>query len=98
MKVGIAGYGIMPFRIEDKKIEDILLDSTIELFKENPNIRQNDLDAVLVSTNNNSKYLAPILSEMAGISPKISHSVESLCNSGNQFYSFSLFLYCIRTG
>jgi acetyl-CoA C-acetyltransferase len=37
---------------------------------------------VLVSTNNNSKYLSPILSEMAGIQPKIAHSIESLCNSG----------------
>ena len=31
---------------------------------------------------NNSKYLSPILSEMAGIQPKIAHSIESLCNSG----------------
>ena len=35
-----------------------------------------------VSTNNNSKYLSPILSEMAGIQPNISHTIESLCNSG----------------
>ena len=81
-KVGIAGYGITPFTKEDKKIENVLFDSTIELFTKNPNIHQNDIDAVLVSTNNNSKYLSPILSEMAGIQPKISHSIESLCNSG----------------
>ena len=59
-----------------------MLESTRELFKNNSNINQNDIDAVLVSTNNNSKYLSPILSEMAGIQPKISHSIESLCNSG----------------
>ena len=43
---------------------------------------EDEIDAVLVSTNNNSKYLSPILSELAGIQPKISHSIESLCNSG----------------
>ncbi len=81
-KVGILGYGITPFTKDDKKIESILLDSTKELFKNNPSIGQNDVDAVLISTNNNSKYLSPILSEMAGIQPKIAHTIESLCNSG----------------
>ena len=81
-KVGIVGYGITPFTKEDKKIEDVLLGSVKELFKNNPKINQDEMDAVLVSTNNNSKYLAPILSELAGIKPKTAHSIESLCNSG----------------
>lgn len=81
-KVGIIGYGITPFTKEDQKIESVLLNSTKKLFKDNPEINQKDIDAVLVSTNNNSKYLSPILSEMAGIQPKISHTIESLCNSG----------------
>jgi len=82
VKVGIAAYGITPFTKDDQKIESILLKSTKKLFETNPKINRNDIDAVLVSTNNNSKYLAPILSEMAGIQPKIAHSIESLCNSG----------------
>jgi len=81
-KVGIIGYGITPFTKEDKKIESILLDSTKEIFKNNSEIDQKDIDAVLVSTNNNSKYLSPILSEIAGIQPKIAHTIENLCNSG----------------
>jgi len=81
-KVGIIGYGITPFTREDLKIESILLKSAKTLFQNNPNIDRNDIDAVLVSTNNNSKYLSPILSEMTGIQPKIAHSIESLCNSG----------------
>ncbi|MGH1567740.1 MAG: thiolase family protein [Nitrosopumilus sp.] len=81
-KVGIVGYGITPFTKEDQKIESILLDSAKELFRNNSQINRDDVDAVLVSTNNNSKYLSPVLSEMTGIQPKISHSVESLCNSG----------------
>jgi len=82
IKVGIAAYGITPFTKDDQKIESVLLKSTKALFENNPKINRNDIDAVLVSTNNNSKYLAPILSEMAGIQPKIAHSLESLCNSG----------------
>ena len=82
MKVGIAAYGITPFTKDDQKIESVLLKSTKKLFENNPKINRNDIDAVLVSTNNNSKYLAPILSEMAEIQPKIAHSIESLCNSG----------------
>ena len=81
-KVGIAAYGTTPFTKDDYKIESILHRSTNDLFQKNPNIDKKEIDAVLVSTNNNSKYLSPILSEMAGIQPKIAHSIESLCNSG----------------
>ncbi|MBS3925385.1 MAG: thiolase family protein [Nitrosarchaeum sp.] len=81
-KVGIASYGLTKFSKDDSKIESVLLQSTKKLFDSNPNLNRNDIDAVLVSTNNNSKYLSAVLSEMSGIEPKIAHSVESLCNSG----------------
>ena len=81
-KVGIVGYGNMPFTKDDDKIESILHKSANQLFKNNPQIDKKQIDSVLVSTNNNSKYLSPILSEMVGIQPKIAHSIESLCNSG----------------
>ena len=81
-KVGIVAYGTTPFTKDDHKIESILHRSTNDLFQKNPNIDKKEIDAVLVSTNNNSKYLSPILSEMTGIQPKIAHSIESLCNSG----------------
>jgi len=82
IKVGIVAYGITPFTKDDQKIESVLLKSAKKLFENNPKINRKDIDAVLVSTNNNSKYLSPILSEMVGIKPRIAHSVESLCNSG----------------
>ncbi|NIP62072.1 MAG: thiolase family protein [Nitrosopumilaceae archaeon] len=82
MKVGIAGYGSTKFSTDDIPLESILLESTIELFNNIQNLDQNDIDVVLVSTNNDSKYLGPILSELVGIKPQISHTVESLCNSG----------------
>ncbi|MEC4848318.1 MAG: thiolase family protein [Nitrosarchaeum sp.] len=81
-KVGIASYGLTKFSKDDSKIESVLLQSTKKLFDASPNLSRNDIDAILVSTNNNSKYLSAVLSEMSGIEPKIAHSVESLCNSG----------------
>ena len=81
-KVGIAAYGITPFSKEDKKIENLLMDSVAELFVKNPKIDKNDIDGVMVSTNNNSKYLGPIVAEMTGIQPKTTISIENLCNSG----------------
>ena len=81
-KVGIVGYGITPFTRDDQKIESILLKSAKILFENNSEIDRDLIDAVLVSTNNNSKYLSPVLSEITGIKPKIAHSIESLCNSG----------------
>jgi acetyl-CoA C-acetyltransferase len=81
-KVAIVGYGHTKFSKDDDKIESVLMKATKNLFDSTTNLDQKDIDAVLVSTNNNSKYLAAILSEMSGIQPKISHSIESLCNSG----------------
>jgi len=81
-KVAIVGYGLTKFSKEDIEIENVLMNSTRDLFKNSPNLQQKDIDAVLVSTNNNSKYLSAILSEMSGIQPRIAHSIESLCNSG----------------
>ena len=53
IKVGIAAYGITPFTKDDQKIESVLLKSTKNLFENNSKINKNDIDAVLVSTNNN---------------------------------------------
>ena len=81
-KVAVVGYGQTKFSKDDLKIEKVLVDSTKNLFDNSTNLSQDDIDAVLVSTNNNSKYLSAILSESTGIQPKIAHSIESLCNSG----------------
>ncbi len=81
-RVGIAAYGITPFSTDDNKIETELFKSVKNLFEKNPQINRDVIDTVLVSTNNNSKYLGPILAEMADIQPKTAHSIESLCNSG----------------
>jgi acetyl-CoA C-acetyltransferase len=81
-RVAIGGFGLTKFTKEDISIESLMLSSAKSLFENTPNLTQKDVDVVLTSTNSNNKYLSNILSEIAGISPKISHSVESLCNSG----------------
>jgi acetyl-CoA C-acetyltransferase len=75
-KVAIAGYGQTKFSKDDFKIESVLQSATKNLFDSTSNFNQKDIDAVLVSTNSNSKYLSAILSEMTGIQPKIAHTVE----------------------
>lgn len=81
-KIAVTGYCTTKFSIDDIPIERSLLSAIKLMFEQTKNLTQNDIDAVLVSTNENKKYLSSIVSEMSGISPKISHSVESLCNSG----------------
>ena len=81
-KVAAVSYGNTKFSQEAVPIEQKLLESTKNLFEQTPNLLQKDIDVVLVSTNDNAKYLSAILAELSGITPKISHTVESLCNSG----------------
>ena len=81
-RVAITGYGNTKFSREEIPIESLMLDATKSLFDQNPDLSQKDIDTVLVSTNDNSKYLAAVLSELSGIEPRAAHTVESLCNSG----------------
>jgi len=81
-KVAIVGYGNTKFTKNELPIETLLLESTKQLFDTTKNLSQDLIDGVIVSTNDNSKYLGAILSELAGIKPKISHTVEHLCSSG----------------
>jgi acetyl-CoA C-acetyltransferase len=82
LKVAISGYCTTKFSVADTPIENLFVSATKQLFDQTKNLTQKDIDVVLASTNDNKKYLSSIVSELAGISPKISHNVESLCNSG----------------
>ena len=81
-KVAIVGTGQTKFSKDDGDVEKLLFESASNCIQSVNNCDSNDIDGVLVSTNNNSKYLGAILSETMGIRPKISHSVEHLCSSG----------------
>jgi acetyl-CoA C-acetyltransferase len=81
-KVAIIGHCTTKFSVDDITVERLLLSAIKLICEQTKNLSQNDIDAVLVSTNENKKYLSPIVSEMSGMAPKISHSIESLCSSG----------------
>ena len=81
-KVAIAAVGITKFDKTDKSLDSLMLSSIRSTFENAKNLEQKDIDVVLTATNANRNYLANIISELSGIQPKISHSVESLCNSG----------------
>ena len=81
-KVAIVGTGQTKFSKDEGDVEKLLFESASNCIQSVNNYDSNDIDGVLVSTNNNSKYLGAILSETLGIRPKISHSIEHLCSSG----------------
>ena len=81
-RVAIVGTGQTKFSKDDKDIERLLFESSSDCIQSVNNSDSNNIEGVLVSTNNNSKYLGAILSETMGIRPKISHSIENLCSSG----------------
>jgi acetyl-CoA C-acetyltransferase len=81
-KVAIIGTGQTKFSKDEGNVEKLLFESSSNCIQSINNCEPNDIDGVLVSTNNNSKYLGAILSETMGIRPKISHSIEHLCSSG----------------
>ena len=81
-KVAVVGTGQTKFSKEDGDIEKLLFESADTCIQSTKNCDPNDIDGVLVSTNDNSKYMGAILSEMMGIQPKVSHSIEHLCSSG----------------
>ena len=81
-KVAIVGTGQTKFSKDEGDVEKLLFESASNCIESVNNCDLNDIEGILVSTNNNSKYLGAILSETMGIQPKISHSIEHLCSSG----------------
>ena len=81
-QVAISAFGGIDFSRDKLLVSDILFDSARSLFEDNPGIDRRDIDAVLVSTNDETKYLGAIISESIGVRPKASYSVESMCSSG----------------
>ena len=69
-KVAVVGYGNTKFTKDELPIESLLLESTKQVFDTTKNLSQDLIDGVIVSTNDNSKYLGAILSELSGIKPK----------------------------
>lgn len=82
MRASIVAHGSTDFTVRDGPVQDTMMEAIRDLFKHNPGVRREEIDAVLVSTNDGSGYLSAILSEMCDLRPRIAHTVESLCSSG----------------
>ena len=80
--VAIIGTGQTRFSKEEANVEKLLFESSNKCIQSISNCSSKDIDGVLVSTNNNSKYMGAILSEVLDIQPRITHSIEHLCSSG----------------
>jgi acetyl-CoA C-acetyltransferase len=65
----------------DNDIPQIALESSVKLLKDT-GFPRNLVDAVIVSSCSSDQYLSSIISEMLGVTPKISHRIDNLCNSG----------------
>jgi len=81
-RVGIAAFGSTGFSRDDLPVGEIMFRAARSLFQSNRNVDRGDIDAVLVSTNDNAKYMGAIVSESIGVRPRSSHTVESMCSSG----------------
>ena len=81
-KVSIVAGVTSEFRKgTDNDIPHIALESAMKLLKDT-GFPRNLLDAVIVSSCSSDQYLSSIISEMLGVTPKISHRLDNLCNSG----------------
>ena len=81
-KVSIVAGVTSEFRKgTDNDIPHIALESAMKLLKDT-GFPRNMLDAVIVSSCSSDQYLSSIISEMLGVTPKISHRIDNLCNSG----------------
>lgn len=65
--------------MDDMEMDDLLMEAAKTALTD---IDCGQVDGVLVSTNDTGRYLGAILAEMCGATPKISHTVESMCSSG----------------
>jgi acetyl-CoA C-acetyltransferase len=82
MKIGIDSVETTKFTKQSgKETVELASQSIINLLKKT-RIDRKIIDGIIVSSCSSEQYLGNILSEMAGINPKVSTKVENLCNSG----------------
>lgn len=77
--VGIAAAAQTIFTPQERSMPEMLLEPSVEVLRHAGDI---PIDCVLVSTNDATRYLAAVLSELCGVAPRISCTVESMCSSG----------------
>ena len=81
-RVAVLAAEVLDATREPAPVDELALDATRTLLMSGQGIQKDDIDAVIVSSNEDSKYLSGILSHDTGIGPKICHTVENMCSSG----------------
>ena len=80
--VAVCSFATSKFTRSSKlSIFELACQPCIKIIKESQ-ISKTEIDAVLFSSCSAEQYGSNIICEMLGICPKISHRIESLCNSG----------------
>lgn len=77
--MGIAAAAQAAFADGKRPISELLLEPSADILRDVGDV---PIDCVLVSTNDAARYLAAVLSELCGVTPRISGTMESMCGSG----------------
>ena len=81
-EVAIATYATTKFRrTSEVSLFEIACEPCRNILREYE-ILKKEIDAVLFSSCSVEQYSSSIISDMLGLSPKISHRIDNLCNSG----------------
>ncbi|HKZ61406.1 MAG TPA: thiolase family protein [Nitrososphaera sp.] len=80
-RVAISSWATSKFSKDSKvPLLELACEPCADMLKSG--ISRNEIDAVLFSSCATEQYSSTIISEMLGIRPKVSHRIDSLCNSG----------------
>jgi acetyl-CoA C-acetyltransferase len=81
-RVAIIGYSTSRFRkIIDESIFELACAPCMDIIR-STNFPSSKIDGVLFSSCSGEQYCAAIVSEMLGLSPKVTSKIDNLCNSG----------------
>jgi acetyl-CoA C-acetyltransferase len=81
-EVAIAGYATTKFsRTSETSLFDIACEPCRNILTR-CEIPRGEIDALIFSSCSVEQYSSSIISDMLGLSPKISHRIDNLCNSG----------------
>ena len=83
-KVAIIDYATTKFRkLTEKPLYELACEPSMEILKSSK-ITANEVDGLLFSSCSHDIYGGAIVSEMLGMTPKITCRIENLCNSGTR--------------
>jgi acetyl-CoA C-acetyltransferase len=81
-EVAIAAYATTKFsRTSDRSLFELACEPCSNILRRY-DITKEEIDAVIFSSCSCEQYSSSIISDMLGLSPKISHRLDNLCNSG----------------